>query len=405
MKKRKFWGIAIVILAVVIGGGYYWWNKNKKGVTATSYVTVAAEKSSLLTSVSASGNVVVDDQETVSPTITGTVANLTVGVGDSVEKGQRLFTIINEQLGVDVTKAESAYLSAKNSLDSKELAVEDARASYEAAKKKDKKDGTTYTTEQLDVLDEKIDIAKGEIETAEKNLESAEASLNNVKEDAGKREVKAPIKGTINEINIKNGDDLSRNSSSDSAQSPIIIGDMTTLKVSVPINEVDISRLAIGQKATFTFDGIDSLTASGKVEKIDSLGTATQGVVSYNVLLGLDTLDFRIKPQMTVASTIVVSFIDNALVVPVAAIKTGNNGEFSVVVLENGAPKTKTVTVGETDGTNTEIKSGLVVGEAVITEVVNAETSNSTTSGSTSNQSRSGGGIFGGSGGVRLPHD
>ena len=77
-KKHKY--ISIAIIVALIAGGYYWYNKSKSGATAVQYKTAAAEKGTLTTSVSGSGNVVVDNSSNVDPTITGTVSNLAVNI-------------------------------------------------------------------------------------------------------------------------------------------------------------------------------------------------------------------------------------------------------------------------------------------------------------------------------------
>src|SRR6266702_4399467 len=127
----------IVILLLVGAGGYYWYNKTHQTAAAVQYKTVKAGKGSLITSVSGSGNVVVDQLATVDPTITGTVANLAVKVGDGVKKGDTLFTIVNNDLSVSNDKSIASLQQSKNSIDSAELQVKQAKADYDSAKKND----------------------------------------------------------------------------------------------------------------------------------------------------------------------------------------------------------------------------------------------------------------------------
>jgi len=384
--------IAIVIVLLLVGTGYYWYSKNQSSNNQTQYVTAAAEKGTLTTSVSASGNVTVDQSATVDPTITGTVANLSVQVGDSVQEGQLLFNIVNNELEVSVKKAETAYKQAKNALESAEIAEDEAEANYEAAKKKDKTDPSTYTRRQLEVLEDKIDAADNEIIEAEKNMTASLASLQLEQEDAAKREVTAPISGTVNEINIKNGDDLGKTGTTTTKLSPIIIGDLNTLKARVQVNEVDIPNVSIDQKAMLKFDAIEGFTATGKVEKIDSLGTITQNVVTYNVTIGFDSLDARIKPEMSVSADIITSIKQNAVTVPNSAVKTQSGNTYVEVLDEGITPKQKSVEIGATNNTETEILSGLKEGDKVVTQTINSNSNANTNSNSS-----------GGGGGIRIP--
>jgi multidrug efflux pump subunit AcrA (membrane-fusion protein) len=213
-------------------------------------------------------------------------------------------------------------------------------------------------------------------------------------DEANKKNVVSPIDGTVNVINIKNGDDLSRISGSSNAQAPIIIGDLGTLKAQIQINEVDISNVQIGQKATLTFDAINGLTATGKVEKVDSLGTVTQGVVTYNVTVDLDLLDPRIKPQMSVTANVITDVKQDVIIVPNSAVKAASSGGSYVEVMKGQAPEQVSVTVGASNSTDTEITNGLNVGDKVVTQTVNPNaTTSSTASGSQGSGSSS----------VRLP--
>lgn len=348
--KRKY-VIGLVVLLVL--GGYYWYRSTQSKTADIQYVTAKAEKGTITTSISGSGNLVVDQLATVDPTISGTVANVTVNVGDRVKKGQLLFTIINEDLSV--SKAQS-YMSLQNAL----IAVSQAKANLSNAK-----NSPGDTERDREILQSKIGIAEG-------NLSVAELSYKNALSDSAKRQVTSPIDGTVNAINIKNGDDLSRLSSGNSSQAPIIVGDLSTLKAQVQVNEVDIPGVSLGQKVMMTFTAIDGLAVSGKVEKMDALGTITQGVVNYNVTIGLDTLDSRLRPGMSVSAKIITDVKQNVITVPNSALKVQGNKTY-VEVLNNGAsvPEQRTsIEIGVANNTDTEIKSGINVGDNVVTQTI-----------------------------------
>ncbi len=372
--KKVYITIALILIAA---GGYYWYTKSTTNENKTEYITEKVNKGMLNTSVSASGNVIVDQLATVDPTISGTVTNLSVKVGDKVEQGQLLFEIINDDLEISVKKAGVSLDQAENNVETKEVAEDQAEVDYEAAVKKDKKDPTTYTKEQLEVMEDKIDLAENSVDEAKKSLEATRAEYENTKSEADKRRVTAPINGTVNEINIKNGDDLGKSSTSNStSSSPIIIGDLKTLKAEVTVNEVDISKVSIGQKVNLKFSSLDELSVSGKVEKIDSLGTASQGVVTYSVLIGFDTLDERIKPEMSITASIITEVKQNVMIVSNGAIKQSDGNNY-VEILLNGVPEKKNVEVGIANDTETEIKSGLSVGDEVIVQTITNSTTNS----------------------------
>jgi len=375
IKTRKYLSIAIVFILIV--GGYYWYSKSKSVSTAVQYKTAAAEKGTLTVSVSESGNIIVDSSANIDPTITGTVNNLSVAVGDKVKRGQLLFEIKNDDLNANVTRAYSSYLQSLSSLESAKSAKKDAKTNYDNASSSEKPS-----------LKNKLEAAKTSITVAEENIKYASENLQIERNNYSDRKVTAPIDGTVNAINIKNGDDLSKLSSGSSRQVPMIIGDLSTLKAQVQVNEVDISKISIGQKVMMTFDAIDGLNVSGKVEKMDSLGTLSQGVVSYNITISLDTLDSRIKPEMTVTAAIITDVKQDVVTVPNSAMKTDGNGNY-VEILNNGISEQKTVKVGVANNTDTEIISGINAGDNVITQTINSTATATTTSSS--------------GGGVRIP--
>ena len=392
LKSKKTY-IAIVAI-IVIGGSYYWYSKAHSSSGQAQYVTAAAEKGTITSAVSGSGNVIVDQSSNIDPTITGTVANLAVAVGDKVKKGQILFTIDNDQLGVSVAQAQSSTASAQSSLDSAKSSKKAANASYVDTKK-------SKTSSYADVLSarDKLDSSNTAIESAQQSLTSSIANLSYQKQQAAKRNVISPINGTVNAVNIKNGDDLSKLASGSSRTVPIIIGDLGTLKAQVQINEVDIPNVSIGQKVTMTFSAIDGLTTSGKVEKMDSLGTLSSGVVTYNVTIDFDSLDPRIKPEMSVSANIITDVKQDAITVPNSAVKMQGGNSYVQVLNSGTAPVQTPVQTGVSNNTDTEITSGLNVGDKVVTQTISSAAASTSSTGATSATNRSG---SGGSA-IRLP--
>ncbi|HLM83908.1 MAG TPA: efflux RND transporter periplasmic adaptor subunit [Candidatus Bathyarchaeia archaeon] len=387
MKLKKKYVIAVVILVLVIGG-YYYVKGKQASKDKVQYVTATAEKGTLTSSISASGNVIVDQSSNIDPTITGTVSNLAVAVGDRVTKGQFLFNIDNDDLSVAVSKSTASLAQAQSSLESAKASKKQARVDLDNA-----------TSKNMAALKEKFEAAEASIASAEKNIISARADLANQKSNAAERRVVSPIDGTVNAVNIKNGDDLSKLSSGNTRQVPIIIGDLGTMKAQVQVNEVDVANVSIGQKVMMNLDALDNFETAGRVEKMDSLGTLTSGVVTYNVTIDFDSLDPRIKPEMSVSASIITDVKQNVLMVPSSAVKS-QRGATYVEVLTGSTPEQKDVAVGASNSTDTEIVSGISEGDKVVTQTINPSSTSASTSSSNSSRSGAGGGFraFGGGG-------
>lgn len=390
IKNRKLY--IIITAVIIIGGGYYWYSKAHSKTGPIQYVTSAVEKGTLTTSVSGSGNVIVDQSSNIDPTITGTVTNLAVNVGDKVKKGQTLFTIDNNDLSVSVAQAQTSYQNSLSSLESAKSSEKTAQYNYDSIKY------TNVSLTKKTAAKISFNAAKASLDSSQQSVDSALANLQNQQDNAAKRNVTSPMNGTVNAVNIKNGDDLSKLSSGSSRTVPIIIGDLGTMKAQVQVNEVDIPSVSIGQKVMMTLSAIDGLTVSGKIEKMDSLGTLSSGVVTYNVTIDFDTLDPRIKPEMSVSANIITAVKQDVITVPNSAVKMQGGNSYVEVLNSGQTPVQTSVETGVSNNTDTEITSGLNAGDKVVTQTINPSSTSSTSTTRTTNTPGGGGG-----GGFRLP--
>jgi multidrug efflux pump subunit AcrA (membrane-fusion protein) len=216
----------------------------------------------------------------------------------------------------------------------------------------------------------------------------------------------APFAGTISAVSAQVG----QNAGSTVAT---IIGTQSIVDLSV--NEVDAAKIALGQKATLTFDAISGLSLTGTVAEVDPAGTVSQGVVTYGVQISLDTQDPRVKTGMSVNATIQTAVAEGVLTVPSAAIKTTNGTSYVQVftpalatattgttasqgVVSATAPKSVPVTTGISDATTTQILSGLTAGEQIVVRTTGTTATVSAAASATSRTSAGGG--FGGGGGA-----
>lgn len=245
-------------------------------------------------------------------------------------------------------------------------------------------DKETLINADFDVADQENVVAK------------AERTLEDAKETLAEHYIRAPFAGIVASVDVKRGDSVSAGTA---------IATLITKRhiAKLSLNEVDAAKVKAGEKATLTFDAVPDLSVAGEVSDVDTLGTVSQGVVSYEVTIGFDTEDARVKPGMTVSAAIVTDVKTDALLVPSGAVKF-QNGVYSAEILSGTPPEgtfvpstpptVRTVEVGASNDTETEILSGLTEGEYVVARTV---TNGATTAAKTSAPS-----IFGGGGGVRV---
>ena len=175
--------------------------------------------------------------------------------------------------------------------------------------------------------------------------------------------IRAPFDGIIAKLNVKKGD----SSSSGTAIATLI----TNQKIAnISLNELDVAKIKLSDKSTLSFDAVPDLSITGEVTEIDTIGTVTQGVVTYSVQITFDTQDERVKSGMSVSASIISDSKQDVLIVPNSAVKTFK-GISSVQILNNGKPKNIIVEVGISNDTQSEIISGVNKGDSIITRIVN----------------------------------
>lgn len=209
-----------------------------------------------------------------------------------------------------------------------------------------------------------------DIASAKAQIASAQAQLANAQTAYENTILRAPFDGIVAAVNFSLGDKVTAGTAL-----ATIITNQQVAKIS--LNEVDVAKVKLGQKATITFDALDGLSITGKVVNIDTIGTVSQGVVSYNVMIAFDTQNDQVKPGMSATVDIITDVKQDVLMVPSGAVKTQGSQHY-VQIIANGKPVNKFVEIGSTNGTDTEIVSGLTEGQEVVTQTINNTPSNTT---------------------------
>lgn len=248
-----------------------------------------------------------------------------------------------------------------------------------------------------------------DIQSAELTVNQREAAVSDAETTLADYTIRAPIDGIVAQVDVKPGDQAS----SGSALATLVA---TQQMAEISFNEVDVAKIKVGQKATMTFDAIDGLEITGEVAQIDTLGTVSQGVVSYNVKIIFDMQDDRVKPGMSVSAAIITNIKQDVLTVPNSAVKTQGNTHY--VEMFNtplagsedtqGAPSVTpptrhAVQIGLADDTNTEITSGLNENDQVVVRTITSSGAAPTATPSAPSLFPGGGGSgFRGGGGARI---
>ena len=169
-----------------------------------------------------------------------------------------------------------------------------------------------------------IRLSNSELEESAKNaklsLEEAQNSLDNKKETLKDYTITSPISGTIISKKCKAGDKLD---STSGKTAMCTIYDLSYLTMELSVDELDISKVVVGQKVKITADAVEGKAFTGEVTKVNISGTTTNGVTAYPVTIKITDTD-GLLPGMNVSAEIVVESVKSVLSVPVDAVSRGN---------------------------------------------------------------------------------
>ena len=246
-----------------------------------------------------------------------------------------------------------------------------------------------------------------DVEAARQAVEQAQAQVDYQQAQYAKTFIRSPISGTVLQMAAQQGETLAAGLS---APTLIIVADLDRLQVDAFVDETDIGKVKLGQSATVTVDAFPDQQFSGKVTKIASGSTLQQNVVTYDVTVAIDDTKHLLKPDMTASVNIAVGVHPDVVAVPNEAVKQDNTGTYVYVVPKPGEgggnggpgagsggpgnggpgaggqpgwnggrggrgqggqggkalPQRRPVKTGATDGTYTEIKSGVDDGDTVV---------------------------------------
>lgn len=381
----------VVVIVAIIAAGFLLTRISGNKETETQVQTTQVERGTIVSSISASGQILTSNITNINTSASGTVKKVYVTDGQIVKAGDKIAEIELDQTGkLNQTKAYSSYLSAKNSLTSAETSYWTLQSAMFSANQKFINDAVareldetdpTYIEEHADWLaaEAKFNSNKTDIDVAKQNLSSSWLSYLETSST-----ITAPTSGTINSIAIAEGMNVG---GSDSSQKVATIFQEGTPLATVNVSEIDVTQIKQGQKVTITLDSITDQTFTGKIVSVDRVGTTTNNVTNYPVIIKFDTGSEKILPNMAVTANIIIDSKSDVLLAPYSAVSYQGSSAY-VTEVHNGQQISIPVEVGISSDTQIEIVSGVDEG----TEILSG--SSTTTTSNQSSEMRGGGGSF-----------
>jgi len=343
-----------------------------------------------------SHSAIVEHIDEMIPIISGDISDIN-SIISSLQTSTDTIERVNLSAPYDLADAEEVLKDAEDNLADLLAGADDdelASAEENVAEKK------------LQLANLEAGADESEIEAQKIVVAQKQNALTEAYENLEKYTIKAPVSGAVAGLTVKRGDSLT----SGTTVATLVSNQKTAV---ISLNEVDVAKVKVDNKATLTFDALEDLTISGTVTSVDMIGSSSQNVVTYDVHIAFDTQDDRILPGMSVTADIVTEIKTDILMVNSNAIQSRDNiyyvqkfdQTFSDTEMISGvtssvAPTAVDVEVGISNDTDTEIVSGLSEGNQVIirtsTGSSGSNSSTKTTTSSAASLFSTGGGPSGG---------
>ena len=377
MKRKRRWIVAAVVLAVLVAVAGLTMCGSDKG-ERRALRTARVARADFTITVATTGTVEADVQVEVKSRASGEVIEMRVQAGDTVQAGDLLVKLdpVDEERNVAIAEASlqaaaASLAQARSTLDAAraQAADNDAKvrrraAAYQAGLISAEENATTVTT---------ADVSRQTVLQREADLRSAQAAYNKAKlniDEARRRLaetiIRAPITGTVLATSVEKGTIVASGISNVGGGTTLLtLADLSKLYVVVQLDEASIGSVKNGQQAVIRVDAYPDAEFKGVVERITPLGKNTSNVVTFDVnVLVTDDSAALLYPGMSADVEIISAHLRNVLTIPMQALRTDTSSSGRFVVMRDG--ERRPVTVGATDGTTTEVLSGLKEGETII---------------------------------------
>lgn len=289
---------------------------------------------------------------------------------DAVEAVEKMRAALNQALQ-DFEPYK--YLSENNDEREQKLeALNYAQARYDAAVARLNNEYTLQVAEanlakaQQDYQKYKDGPAEDELAEKQAALQNAKANLALAQAEKSILELVAPFDGTVLSADAIVGGTVG-------SEAIIILADLEKPTLEVYIDETDLDKVAVGYSAEVVFDALPDLTFTGQVTKVSRSLESISDVSAIKAVVELDMEglgpDLTLPVGLNAAVDIIAGRAENAVLVPIEALRQLDQNEYAVFVVEDGQPKLRAVEVGLMDLTTAEIKSGLEAGEVVSTGI------------------------------------
>lgn len=366
MKKLRISKIWIAVVVIVIVAVAAWAMSGGKKEEDINFKEEKVALKTLQNSVTATGTIEAVTSVTVGTQVSGIVNKLYVDYNSQVKKGQVIAELDKTNLLSELNTAKANLASAQSSQNYQAANMERYKTLY----KKGLVSADEYENALLTYRQ-----AKEQVASSRENVQRAQTNL-------GYATITSPIDGTVISKSVEEGQTVA--ASFNTPELFTIAKDLTNMQVVANVDEADIGNVKEGDRVTFTVDAYPDDTFEGTVKQVRLEATTTNNVVTYEVVISAPNTDLKLKPGLTANVTIYTQERSGVLAVANKALRftptketVGKDmkivdckGKNKVWTLNGNTLTAHPVTIGQSDGINTEITKGLKQGDKIVTEIV-----------------------------------
>ncbi|MBC7963554.1 MAG: efflux RND transporter periplasmic adaptor subunit [Steroidobacteraceae bacterium] len=310
---KKYLIILAVILAISAIAGFFFYKRTPE----VSYKTARIERGAIVSTVAATGNLSAVTTVQVGTQVSGTIQKLYADFNSRVKKGQAIAEIDPSLFNASVEQSQGNFLNAEANLQKARVILADAERTL-LRNKKLLAEGI-ISQGDYDVAETALQSAGASVKAAQGGLAQTRGSLMQARTNLRYSVIRSPVDGVVISRAVDVGQTVAASFSTPTLFT--IAKDLTKMQIEVSVDEADISRIVLDQKATFNVDSYPEQTFRGQVVQIRSAPIITQNVVTYVVVVNVDNSDLKLKPGMTANVSIEVARKDYVLKLPPAALR------------------------------------------------------------------------------------
>jgi HlyD family secretion protein len=392
VRKSKMVTLGAVFVAVIVLVA--WTTMSKPAASVDPSRVVAVERGDLAKSVVATGRIQPISKVETKSKANGIVKEMKIEVGDHVREGDVLIELDKDNLAARLREARAALAGAEANLTAAEAELQKNRVEAEGPDvpfARRNQDRATKLFQDKLVSPQALDEAKSALERAENTQRAAQTQLTvaaarvaqakaavaqaraaeeRAAEELANATIRSPINGVVLARPVELGSPVSSILNlGANATLVVVLGDISKVYVKGNVDEADIGAVRLGQPARIKVETFRDKQFEGKVTQISPMGVDKDNVVSFEVEVSIDNASGELLANMTANAEIVLEQHKGTLIVPEAAIIYDSKRNASVDVVAPGTKngrERKPIKVGVSNGTKTEVLSGLTEGQKVV---------------------------------------